>query len=1029
MDYLSQIKPLLAEKCYSCHGPLKQESGLRLDTRDAMLDAGVVSIDDSESSDLIQRITSSDPERKMPPPHEGSAFQPDQIELIRTWISEGAVAPEETALSSPLEHWAFQKIQRPAIPASTFDHPIDALLDASRQTLGLRTVGQAERSLLIRRLYLDLIGLPPSDQQLKDQRSWEEIVDELLSSPHCGERWARHWMDIWRYCDWHGLGTQLRFSQKHLWHWRDWIVHSLNDDKGYDRMILEMLAGDEAAPQDMQAISATGFLARNYYLFNRTTWLDNTIEHTGKAFLGLTLNCAKCHDHKYDPITHVDYYRFRAIFEPHQVRLDPIPGVADFEKNGMPRVFDDHIDARTYLHLRGDPKNPDKELEITAGVPAILASFAPEIQPIDLPTNASVPGVRRYVQHDRLHAAIAEVTKAKRELQQTQESLRVAELESKVVKHEPKVFEFVEEFDAIDPKKWKLEGDGWQIIAGELHQSKSTRDAQRASLLASLPRDFDLRCRYTTIGGDTYKSVTFRFDESEDRQFANTVYTSAHAPGPKVQASFTRKGKTTYPSQGRKSHAIEIGKAYQIGIAVRDTLVNVWLDDEFILAYRFPSRGDGGISLAGFDATVAFDSLEIKTLDKNVELRQDGSGNANVSDLQTKLEVAQSNLQTKLAQLRSTEATIAADTAKYNATHSDVQRRVRAKTAAKRQAESQRALAQHTLLSQAGDKSKVKAANAQLAAAEKRLKAIENNDFTYETLRGAKKALETPADKEQDYPTAYSEVSTGRRLALAKWITSRENPLTARVAVNHVWMRHFGTPLVPSVFDFGLRAKKPVQAELLDYLAIEFMESGWSFRHLHRLMVTSQAYQLSSTTTHADPKTAETDRTNGHYWHANTRRMESQVVRDSLLHLAGNLDLSMGGPSLNAKSESNRRSLYFFISPDQQNLFLSMFDDADVMQCYRRSESVVPQQALALANSKLAIDMSQAIAARVATTLGESDDSAFVDAIFFRLLGRSAGEDERAQCMEFLNADSNQVRMRAQLVHVILNHNDFVTIR
>ena len=192
--------------------------------------------------------------------------------------------------------------------------------------------GPAERSLLLRRVYLDLIGLPPTREEMqaflgdKSPDAYEKVVDRLLASPQYGERWGRHWMDVWRYSDWWGLGAELRNSQKHIWHWRDWIVESLNEDKGYDRMLREMLAADELYPTDPDALRATGFLARHYFIFNRTTWLDETVEHTGKAFLGLTFNCCKCHDHKYDPFSQADYYRFRAIFEPYQIRTDNVPG-------------------------------------------------------------------------------------------------------------------------------------------------------------------------------------------------------------------------------------------------------------------------------------------------------------------------------------------------------------------------------------------------------------------------------------------------------------------------------------------------------------------------------------------------------------------------------------------------------------------------------------------------------------------------------------------------------------------------------
>ncbi|OYV81812.1 MAG: hypothetical protein B7Z73_17655, partial [Planctomycetia bacterium 21-64-5] len=387
VDYLREVKPLLKERCFACHGALKQESGFRADTGAALLKGGdsgpAVVARNVEQSPLIKRVAATDEAERMPP--EGKPLTPEQIAKLSAWIAAGAPAPaDEQPETDPRLHWAFQRPQRPALACRRSVGPnsgdslglrnqVDALLAAEHVRLGLKPVGETPKSLLLRRVYLDLIGLPPTRDELHaflaDERAdaYERVVDRLLASPQYGERWARHWMDVWRYSDWFGLGDQLRNSQKHIWHWRDWIVESLNADKGYDRMIVEMLAGDEVAPADRGVLRATGFLARNYYLFNRTTWLDDTIEHTAKAFLGLTINCAKCHDHKYDPISQLDYYRLRAIFEPHQVRLDAWPGEVNLERDGLPRAFDAHLDAATWLYRRGNEKDPDKSRAIGPG--------------------------------------------------------------------------------------------------------------------------------------------------------------------------------------------------------------------------------------------------------------------------------------------------------------------------------------------------------------------------------------------------------------------------------------------------------------------------------------------------------------------------------------------------------------------------------------------------------------------------------------------------------------------------------------
>lgn len=1046
VDYVKHIKPLLAEKCYSCHGVLKQESDLRLETRGLILKGGASGpaiVPGEESQSLLLERVSADKDERMPPDGEGAALKPKEIALLRTWIEQGALAPEEKIPVAPQNHWAFQRIEKPKSAES-----IDGFLAAKRKTLSLKTQPPAERSVLIRRLYLDLIGLPPTREQLNDTRPWEDIVDELLASPHYGERWGRHWMDIWRYTDWYGLGAQLRNSQKHIWHWRDWIVESLNADKGYDRMIQEMLAGDELAPDDPEALRGTGFLARNYYLFNRTTWLDSTVEHTGKAFLGLTLNCAKCHDHKYDPITHKDYYRFRAIFEPHQVRLDPMPGVIDFEKDGLPRVFDDHLDIKTYLHKKGNPKDPDKETEITPGVPALLSNFAPEIKPVSLPATAYAPTVRDYVQRDRLNAAMEKVKLAQRELakaevqfaQAKKEYPQLQKPETESQADEP-VFQVSDDFSKPNSKLWEVVGKGWKYEEGALHQTQATRETQFVRLKQPLPHNFEFNCRYTTTGGTLYKSVTFRFDQTDDRKYANFVYSSAHAPGPKLQAAYTRNGTHTYPPEARVSRPIKVGETYELKVAVRGTLVNVWLNEKFALAYRFPDRKPGGkFCLSGFDATVAFDSISFRSLPTDVQLTQSDAKPASTpKNPESALKIAQAKLKALESQVDSLRAIFAADVAKYSGNAKPETLKSLGIAATKAEALAQLASAEYELLLNAADAAKKKAADAKLKKAKGQLAAAEKGEVKYTSIRAAKKALETPAHKETNYPVVYPSQSTGRRLMLARWTTSRENPLTARVAVNHVWLRHFGEPLVESVFDFGLRAKEPEQRELLDFLSAELMESGWSFKHLHRLIVTSDAYRLSSSTAKADAETLEADPKNHFYWRMNSRRMESQLVRDSLLKMAGVLDTKMGGPSVDPGPNSTRRSVYFKHSRDHQDLFLSMFDDADHLQCYRRSESIVPQQALALSNSKVAIEMAEKIASQLSQTVQNLDRKAFVELAFETLLARKPDDAETNECLTFAtklaglqkNNASAQVesRIRVRLVHALLNHNDFITIR
>src|SRR4051794_13171300 len=424
VDYLKQVKPILAERCIACHGALKQKGGLRLDAAPLLRKGGdngpVVSPHKADDSLLIFAVTGTHDVERMP--KEGAPLTGEQVATLKAWIDQGAIAPDEPTPPDPRDHWAFRPPVRPPLPSVTnagwVRNPVDSFVAAEHERHGLRPRPEANKATLLRRVYLDLIGLPPTRAELHAfladdaPGAYERVVDELLASPRYGERWGRHWMDVWRYSDWAGFQAEVRDSQPFLWRWRDWIVESLNSDKPYDRMVMEMLAGDELAPADPQTLRATGYLVRSWYKFNRNVWMENTVEHASKAFLGLTLACAKCHDHKYDPLAQKDYYRFRAFFEPTNFRIDRVPGEPDTKKDGLSRIFDEKSDAPTYLFARGDEKSPDTEHPLAPATPPVLGGSL-KVEAVSLPPEAWNPSIQAFVAQDLGAAARAEVDNAR----------------------------------------------------------------------------------------------------------------------------------------------------------------------------------------------------------------------------------------------------------------------------------------------------------------------------------------------------------------------------------------------------------------------------------------------------------------------------------------------------------------------------------------------------------------------------------------------------------------------------------------
>ena len=1069
IDFRKSVRPILEERCFACHGALKQKASLRLDSVALIKKGGesgdIVDVDAPENSELILRLVDKDDSYRMPP--EGPPLSREEIERIQNWIEQGAPIPQnDKAELSPKDHWAFQPPRKAKVGSG---NPIDTLLERTRSLAGLEATKEvASKSLLLRRVYLDLVGVPPTLEEQeafeRDQspNAYEKVVDQLLKRPQYGERWGRHWMDVWRYTDWYGLGAQLRNSQKHIWHWRDWIIESLNADKGYDQMIREMLAADELYPLDRSRLRATGFLARNYYLFNRTTWLDSTIEHTGKAFLGLTFNCAKCHDHKYDPISQKDYYQIRAIFEPHQVRLDPLPGNKNLEENGLPRVFDAHPQAQTYIHIRGNEKDPDKSQLMAPNIPSFFDDHSYEPNTIKLPTQAHRPALQPFVLADHQTAIKKEIDKALQAVEKAKLTLEKVQPASNKQNDKPKTYyhefdfqksksrpAFMDNFDSLDEKRWKIVNGKWKTDAGKLTQIEVGATARIVESHTNHPEDFVIETRLAVTGGQLWKSFGIRFDASE--QHDKTVYLSGHADS-KVQVSFSNNGQTTYPQNALSKIPVQLNTTYTLRIAVRGKKINVSVDGKHLVTYEFPvPRRPGKIQLMSFDSVASFDSIAVYEWPQQAALFDSNSSSTVTREqAQLDLELCQAKVEELNFQLQKIASSHAADLAKL----SDPQTTgsADAKSLIKRAAVDQlhhsiaiqkrMRLESHIALVKASSKDRPKHQK-NIQAIDGRIQKFKDQLATpgtdYESIRASQKALEGPDEKAESRNSPYPQTTSGRRAAFANWIVSSSNPLTARVAVNQIWMRHFGQPLVDPVTDFGRRAEPPAQQKLLDWLAIDLIEKGWQMKRIHKLIVMSNAYRMSD---QENVQSRKQDPENKYYCERRPFRMESQVVRDSLLRLSSQLEEKLGGPPIDPKSQamSTRRSLYFRQSRDHQHKFVGMFDDADILRCYRRQESIIPQQALTLANSRLAHDSARRIAAQLSKKT--KSDTEFVEQAFRLVLCRRPHPEESVACLDSLKELNKspaskpkpqqgdaKLRARTFVVLAILNSNDFVTIR
>lgn len=753
-----QVRPLLAQHCFQCHGEERQRGDLRLDTPDGLFGGGASGpavvpgqVDDSL---LIEAINYASFE--MPPTGRLPA---EEIEILTRWVADGAPWPgydgqtprevdEQPAITDEdRQFWSYQPVVQPAVPTLADDdwsrNEVDRFIYRTLHQAGLTPAESADRRTLIRRATFDLTGLPPTPDEvaafLSDDApdAYERLIDRLLASPRYGERWARHWLDLVRYAESDGWRQDAYRPQ--AWRYRDYVIDSLNDDKPYDRFVVEQLAGDEVAPHDPAALTATAFLRHGTYEYNqrdvRTQWtqiVDEVTDVTADVFLGMGFGCARCHDHKFDPILQRDYYRLRAFFGAMLPRDDvQLASPAQSEEYAAQQAA---WEEQT-RELRAEIEALEAPLRARAKQRAV-DKFPPDIQRmIQTPADQREP-----LEHQLAELAYRQV---------------------------------LLEFDRLAIPK----------------EDKPRLDELRKQLAA--------------------------FDEIRLRPLPS---------GMTVCDLGTRAAATVLP----------VGRGEEVEPG-------------------FPTVLEGG----------------------------------------------------------------------------------------------------------------------------------------------------EPARIE---PVATAPDSTGRRTALARWLTRRDHPLTARVMVNRVWQYHFGEGLVRTPSDFGHLGEPPTHPELLDWLAVYFVEQGWRLKPLHRLLMTSATYR--QTALRAMPEVArKNDPENRWLWRMPLHRLDAEQIRDAALAASGELKQADGGPSVDASA--NRRSIYLKVFRNRHDPLLDVFDVADGLNStQQRNVTTTAPQALFLLNGPWLRERATVLANRL--TEASEDDAARVDQAFERLFGRPPRPRERAEAVEFLAAQSQR---------------------
>ena len=949
------IRPVLVKNCFECHGPdeSSRKGGLRLDSADdayANRD-GVRAIvpGNPELSALMERITTTDPDDRMPPPDSHKSLTTQEIDAIRDWILEGA---------EYRSHWAFDPPLRPAIPSVRNlewpENPIDYFVLSRLEAEGMVSSPPADRYSLIRRLYLDLNGILPSpgdvDEFLRDEKpgAYGRLVDRLLGSPRYGERWARAWLDLARYSDTNGYEKD---RERSIWPYRDWVINALNADLPYDQFSIEQLAGDMLPEATEAQLVATGF-HRNTML-NEEGGIDpleyrfyamvDRVATTGTVWMGLTTGCAQCHSHKYDPISHTEYYGLMALLnnadEPDLILRDAV--TAERRNRQEARLH------KAMLELRDEFPVPEGE--------------------------ENTPQTRSL----QFHKAFGKWVEGARRKTVAWSPLRPSKWETNLGR-----------FEIMDDASVFVSGDATKRdvykVTFPLNDVTFPIAALRLDALPDdrLPARGPGRAFYEGRKGDFFLSEMFVRVDGKEQSFAGSSRSygkiSVGSGNGEAKNVYDREGSTGWSTSGREGESHYLVLNFETPVKRADSLEVEMLFERHFVA-----------SLGRFRISVSSEKGE--AIDLSYELEGVlGSEHVHWTD--------EENEAVQRAFIRN-----APELAEARKSLGPIQRAIPSLQTTMVMKERP---ADHTRPS------------------------VRHHRGEYLSPREAvKPGVPAVLLKGQSVPT--------NRLEFARWLVSEGNPLVGRVTVNRAWRAFFGKGILETSGDFGTQSNSPSHPDLLDWLALEFMEKGWSMKKLHRLIVMSQTYRQSATVSEAhlqqDPENRLLSRGPRH-------RLDGEIVRDAVLSASGIMSSQMNGPSVRppqpaavtgfaygntrwdaAKGDSRyRRSLYTYSKRTAPFAAFTVFDAPSGENCTaRRNRSNTPLQALTMMNDEMFLEFSRALAIDVVAN-HKNDTDRLVE-IVRRLTTRPPGPEELEWLLEYQQAQLTRLKNGELKASEILN--------